>query len=87
MLYNVHAISDLLSELIVGMFYGRNRAAVHCAVSFLFTGSYRPTVLSFAFLYANVRDVAKKQFYFVRNLRMLRVVNRKLIFVQKNFHL
>lgn len=40
-----------------------------------------------SFLYANVRDVAKKQFYFVRNLRMLRVVNRKLIFVQKNFHL
>lgn len=50
MLYNVHAISDLLSELIVGMFYGRNRAAVHCAVSFLFTGSYRPTVVSFVFI-------------------------------------
>lgn len=49
MLYNIHAISDLLSELIVGIFYGRNRAAVHCAVSFLFTGSYRPTVLSFVF--------------------------------------
>ena len=47
MLYNVHAISDLLSELIVRIFYGRNRAAVHCAVSFLFTEVYRPTVLSF----------------------------------------